>query len=392
VEGELKQAMKRPRIMVLTLSFGLGHVRAAKTIARELLRQSPNSEVCVVDALAAPRFLFRAGYVWLYWAMVRYAPTLWDRLFSRRLKHRHRRTAPEWVFRFGCPYVFKAIRDFHSDTIVATEVAACEIAVIARRRGLSNARIINVITDYEAEPVWVQLEVNTYAVGDNYVADQLAAWGAPLDKIYLCGIPTAPSFHVSHDKHSTRAKYELNDIAPVVLIMGGGMGPTHMDEVAAALLESAQPIQIVAIAGHDERARRRLGRLQSPPSTSLRVLGWTNDVPALMQVASVLITKPGGLTISEAAISALPLVLFDAIPGPERRNAQRIAATGAGVLTNSTREAALFALRLLHDEKARQRMSARSKRLARPEAATTIARLALNDTMPIPGLARSMTA
>lgn len=392
MEGELKQAMKRPRIMVLTLSFGLGHVRAARTIARELLRRAPNSEVCVVDALAAPRFLFRAGYVWPYWAMLRYTPVLWDWLFSRRLKREYRHTAPEWAFEYGCPYVFEAIRDFHSDTIVATEVAACEIAVIAKRRGLSNARIVNVITDYEAEPVWVQREVSTYAVGDQYVADQLATWGAPLDQIYVCGIPTAPSFLVPHDKQSIRAKYELNDIAPVVLIMGGGMGPTHMDEVVAALLESAQPIQIVAITGHDKRARRRLGRLQSRPSTSLRVLGWTNDVPALMQVASVLITKPGGLTISEAATSALPLVMFDAIPGPERRNARRAAATGAGVLTNSAREAAVFALRLLRDESARQRMSASAKTLAHPEAATTIARLTLNETMPMPGLARSMTA
>lgn len=392
MEGELKLAMKQPRIMVLTLSFGLGHVRAAKTIACELLRQAPNAEVCLIDVLAAPRFLFRAGYVWPYWAMVRYAPSLWDRFFRRRLERKSRHTAPEWAFQFGCPYVFKAIQDFDSDTIVATEVAACEIAAIAKRRGLSNARIVNVITDYEAEPVWVQPEVDIYAVGDKFVAGQLAAWGAPLDKIYVCGIPTAPSFLVPQDRHSTLAKYELNDTAPIVLIMGGGMGPTHMDQVAAAILESAQPIQIVAIAGHDKHAHRRLNGLESLRSASLLVLGWTDDVAALMQLAFVLVTKPGGLTISEAVTSALPLVMFDAIPGPERRNAKRIAASGAGVLTNSAREAALFALRLLHDERARQRMSASAKKLARPEATATIARLALNETMPVPGLARSMTA
>ncbi|HZI49582.1 MAG TPA: hypothetical protein VFD75_17425, partial [Pyrinomonadaceae bacterium] len=186
--------MKRPHIMVLTLSFGSGHVRAAKTIADELLRQEPMAQVCVVDALATCRFLFYAGYVWTYLAMLRHAPAVWGWLFSRRLEREHRRTAPEWAFQFGCPDVFKAMLDFEPDTIVATEVAACEIAAIAKRSRSTRARIVNVITDYEAEPVWVQPEVDTYAVADTHVADQLTTWGAPVDTIQVCGIPTAPSF------------------------------------------------------------------------------------------------------------------------------------------------------------------------------------------------------
>ena len=391
MEGELKLVTKRSRVMVLTLSFGSGHVRAAKTIAYELLRQMPDAAIGVMDALAQARSLFHAGYVWPYWALVRYAPGGWDQLFSRRLKHIHRRTAPQWAFQFGCPHAFKAIVEFEPDSIVATEVAACEIAVIAKRKGLTRARIVDVITDYEAEPVWAQPEVDTYAVGDRYVANQLVSWGAPRDKIHISGIPTAPAFFMSQDKQMMRTRYELNDTAPIVLLMGGGMGPTHMDEVAAALLESEQPIQIVALTGNDKRARYRLGRLQSSPSASLRVLGWTDDVPALMQLASAVITKPGGLTISEAAASALPLVLFDAIPGPERRNAQRVAEAGAGIWTNGPHQAAGAAMQLLRNEETRQRMSARVKTFACPEAAAKIAQLALGETAPMP-IARSMTA
>src|SRR5215510_3433495 len=191
--------MKRPRIMVLTMSFGSAQVQAAKKIASELLCEAPKAEVRVVDALASSRFLFYAGYVWTYWAMLRHAPGLWYRLFNRRLEREHRRTAPKWAFQFGCPDVFKAILGFEPDTIVATEVAACEIAAIAKRRGLTRARIVNVITDYEAEPAWVQPEVDNYAVGDPYVADHLRAWGAPIDRIHVCGIPRASSFLVPQD-------------------------------------------------------------------------------------------------------------------------------------------------------------------------------------------------
>ena len=392
MEGELNLTMNPPRILVLTLSFGSGHVRAAKTVAGELRRQAPNAEVRIVDALAECRRLFRAGYVWPYWLMVRHAPPLWDQFFSRRLKRKHRRTAPEWAFKFGCQQVFNAIADFKPDIIVATEVAACEMAAIAKREGLTNARLVSVITDYKAEPVWVQPEANVYAVADRQVSDQLTAWGAAPERIAVCGIPTDDRFWRRQDVQSTRAKYQLGNVAPIVLIMGGGMGPTHMDEVAAFLLESGQRMQIVAVTGHDKRARRRLNRLRPLPWVTLRVVGWTDDVAALMQLAWVLVTKPGGLTSAEASISALPLVIFDAIPGPERRNAERIAEAGAGVLTNSTRQAALAALSLLHDETARQRMSVRAKGLAHPDAAATIARLTLNEDAPMQSIAKSRTA
>jgi len=85
MEARLNQMRKAKRILVLTLSFGSGHVQAAQTVAGELKRQAPGAEVLVVDALARCRFLFHATYVWPYWALVRYAPSLWDRFFRRRV-------------------------------------------------------------------------------------------------------------------------------------------------------------------------------------------------------------------------------------------------------------------------------------------------------------------
>jgi processive 1,2-diacylglycerol beta-glucosyltransferase len=380
------------KVLVLTLSFGSGHVQAARTIAREIKRQAPDAEVLVLDALADCRFLFRASYVWPYWAMVRYAPSLWDRFFTRRTEKMKRNTAPAWAFRFGCPRVFREIDDFKPDSIVATEVAACELAAMAKQDGLTQARIIGVITDYEAEPAWVKREVDAYTVADDHVRDQLCAWGATAASIVVCGIPADDRFCDRHDEMETRRRHGITDDAPIVLLMGGGRGPTHMNEVAARLCESGQPMHIVAATGHDTPMRRRLKRLRAWPPVSLHVFGWTNDISALMQAAAVLVTKPGGLTTAEAALSGLPIVIFDAIPGPEQRNAARLTETGSGVLTSGARETAVTVLALLRDESARRRMSVRAKRLARPEAAATIARLALNEAVPAEVPARRKTA
>jgi processive 1,2-diacylglycerol beta-glucosyltransferase len=378
------------KVLVLTLSFGSGHVSAARAVAQELTQQSPDADVRIVDALAESLKLFRACYVWPYWAMLRYAPSLWDRLFRARVARRAQHTAPAWSLRWGCAKVFKAIAEFKPDVIIATEVAACELAAMARREALTNARILNVITDYEAEPIWVQPEVESYAVADETVRAQLRSWGVPPEEVVVCGIPTNTSFGFRHDSASTRLRYGLDHCAPIVLLMGGGMGPTRMDQIAARLYESAEPVQVVAVTGHNTRMRRKLERLGVSPS--LRVLGWVDDVAALMQAAAVLVTKPGGLTTAEAALSELPMVMFDAIPGPEQRNAERVAAAGGGRIADGPAEAVAATLSLLRDEHQRKRMSASAKRFSRPQAASEIARLVLQGRSSVSRAVRRTTA
>lgn len=391
---------KRPRILVLTLSFGSGHIRAAHTIAHEVERQTPNINVRVVDALEGAHALFRLSYVAPYWAMIRFAPKLWERFFAARLKNRSEATAPEWAFRFGCAHVFRLIADFQPDVIIACEVAAGEMAAIAKRNGLTRARLVSVITDHESEPVWVKPEVETYAVPDEKVKSELCAWGAQAERIIICGIPIDEQFTTKPDAASineTRLRLGIRDDAPLVLLMGGGMGPTRMDAVAAKLLRSAMPMHIIAVAGHDRRAYRRLIKLkqgvrvkrltrqitndaQTRAAASLRVFGWTEQIAELMHAAQVLATKPGGVTTAEAASCGLPIVLFDAIPGPELCNAQRFVEACAGLATHGTNETANAVFTLLSDEELRRRMAHSSMQLATPEAAKKIARLAIERT------------
>jgi len=380
------------KALVLTLSFGSGHVRAAQAVALELGRQAPASDVLVLDALDECHPLFRACYEWPYWLMLRYAPVLWDRFSSARIKQKHEGTAPAWAFRFGCPKVFATIKSFNPDVIVAVEVAACEMAVIARRLGITRAPLINVITDYEAEPIWVKAEVDAFTVADENVRAELMGWGTPADHIAICGIPVDPAFDTMHDPKATRRRHEINDDVPLVLLMGGGMGPTRMDEVARRLAESKLPMHILAIAGQDKGARRKLESLNVKAPVALRVLGWTDEVAALMQAASVLVTKPGGLTIAEAVLCSLPAVLFDPIPGAELVNAKRMVDAGAAVITDGASETARSVVSLLRDEPSRHAMSLRATGMARPAARREIARLALDLAAPARQTTRRMTA
>ena len=300
------------KVLVLTLSFGSGHVRAAEAVADELGRQAPDSKVMVVDALAECRWLFRTVYVWPYWLMLRYAPGLWDRFSTARVNQKHEGTAPVWAFRAGCPKVFSIIESFDPDLIVAAEVAACEMA----------ERVV-------------------------------------------VGLPIS---------------------------MGGGMGPTRMDQVVEQLGESNTPMHILAIAGRDKRVLRKLERAKVKTPVSLQVLAWTDEVAGLMQTATLLVTKPGGLTISEAALCSLPVVFFDPIPGAEFVNARRMVDAGAAVIAQGPVETARVIVSLLQDNVSTEAMTLRSNKMARPTARRDIARLALSLLAPVKEEPRRMTA
>jgi processive 1,2-diacylglycerol beta-glucosyltransferase len=124
----------------------------------------------------------------------------------------------------------------------------------------------------------------------------------------------------------------------------------------------------------------------------LLVVGWTNEVAALMQAARVLVTKPGGLTIAEAALCSLPVVFFDPIPGAEFVNARRMVDAGAAVVTQGPTETVRAITSLLKDEKSTDAMALRSQTMARPNARREIASLAHALLEPVSEATRRRTA
>ena len=296
--------------------------------------------------------------------MIRFASPLWRRYFAARVARHDQNTAPVAAWRWGCRHTFERISDFDPDLVVACEVGASEIAVIARRSGLTKAEIVCVITDFESEPIWAKPEVAAYAVADPHVSKQLQDWGVQRQKIKICGIPVDASFGSGRTVGNVRKMFCLSE-APIVLLMGGGMGPSRMHAVAEKLLlRGGQHFQIVALPGEDRSEYRKLKKLQETCAERLRVLEWTEEVAALMSSAAVLVTKPGGLTLAEAAASGLPMVLYNPIPGPEERNARRFCDAGAAILADSPGDAANAAMHLLDDAGSMERMKRSSAELA----------------------------
>lgn len=322
------------RILILTMSFGSGHMMASRAIADSIQELDPKIEVKLVDCIEQSSFFFRALYVWPYWLMIRYAPSLWARLFRARQEQFHLHTAPPWLFRLGCARVFQEIRDWEPDLVVATEVGACEIASLARQANLTLAPVIAVATDHESEPVWLKEEVEQYFVPTREVSSQLERWGVTPRKIVISGIPVASKFHRQENSGDSKEALGIPSDRPMVLVMGGGMGPLKMDDIVLQLAAMPGPMTVVAVTGMNAKMKHRLEALRGEfsPEKSLRVYGWTDQVDVIMRAADVLVTKPGGLTLTEAACVGLPMICVNPIPGPEETHCRLIEREGLGVV------------------------------------------------------------
>ena len=363
------------RILILTLSVGSGHVSAAEVIRRALLDGGDNVDVQVVDALELARRWFSWVYVDPYWWMLRHAPWMWRHLFEWRQRQRHRSTAPAWVFRRGCEKVLRRIKSFAPHEVIVTEIGAAEIAALAKREGWFNAPILAVQTDYQTEPPWVQREIDMYCVGSEEARVQLISWGVSPHRILVCGIPIDPSFALPFEIPELARALGLDLKRPIVLVLGGGMGPVPLDAIVESLQLCGPPLQVIAVAGHDQRLQARLEKLRGKVALELRAFGWTDSIPELMAVADLLITKPGGVTSAEALAAGLPMLLTHPIPGPEERHLRYLEQEGVALSASRLEDVPTLTMQLLNHPERLEEMACHARELARPGAAHAVAQI-----------------
>lgn len=369
--------MARKRVLILTLSFGTGHVVASAAIAQATRQLDGAAEVRTIDCIQFSTWWFRAAYVWPYWMMIRFAPWLWIRLFRARQTGMHQQTAPAWLFRLGCRRVFQQIREWKPDVLVATEVGACEIASLAKRHQGLCTPLCAVATDHESEPVWVKEEVDQYFVPTPRVAEQLNRWGVDRQRISVSGIPVHSKFFRGAASGVIREKFGFPNDRPLVLIMGGGMGPLRMDQIVGELSTLPRALSIVAVAGLNTKMQKRLEQMkpQMPSDKSLAIYGWVENVDELMRAADVLVTKPGGITLTEASSVGVPMVCVNPIPGPEQVHCRLIEEEELGAVARGLDEVCAKVAAIL--DRGKPRASRPFPGWLRRDAAEQIARSAL---------------
>jgi len=373
------------KLLILSVSAGNGHVRAAQALAATAQSLAPPCTAVHIDAMAHVAVGFRKVYTDWYIQLVNRAPELWSYLHQRTdvtPHHAPSQRLRRGIERLSTGALVREIRREKPDAVICTHFLPAELLMRERNRGRIDYPVWLQITDYDLHNMWLVPGMTGYLAATEEVAFRLRARGVPAERIHVTGIPVMPAFSEPDSPSLARdacvAGLGLDPSRPVLLMVSGGAGVGDLPSMVERVLGMGGPdgkpndFQVVAVAGRNVEAHGRLEALAKRHPGRVAAIGFTNEMHRMMAASDLVVTKPGGLTVSECLALGKPMLLISPIPGQEEHNAGFLMEEGAAWLAYDAIGLDYKVARLMADPAKLSAMAARSRALGKPQAARSV--------------------
>ena len=372
------------RILILSCNTGEGHNSCGKALQEAFQARDIPCEMEDAFRFISAGFshLVTFGFVRIY----RYFPALFRYGYQYSERHPGVFKEDSGIYKLltaGAERLRRYIAENDYDAIICTHVfSALIVSEILRHHTLS-AHTYFVATDYTCSPSCGQSTLDAYFIPDVSLTEEFVRCGIPAEKIVSSGLPIRREFLQTLPPELARRKLGLDPHARHLMVMCGSMGCGPISEVVrqlAAILPENCHASIIC--GTNRRLRRKLERQHSQDSR-IHIYSYINGISEMMDSADLYLTKPGGISVSEASYKHLPMVFVDAVAGCEAYNMRFFMNRGVAV-TAATRELAATTAALLSDDAARTRMTERFPERPVPPAAERIVQYVIQaDAAPI---------
>ncbi len=358
------------RFLLLYVTPRSGHHRASQAIEHALLRQDPSAHVTCVDAFEYTSRFVRWAISRTYFSLIRHQPDVWEYLYDNPAVHHHVQQLRVLLHRYQAAKLRQLLETVRPDAIACTQAYPCGMVADFKKQYGLQAPIVGILTDYAPHLYWFHETVDMYIVPSESVKQRFLARGIDASRVRVMGIPIDQRFTEATNREETARRFGLDLAQPVILIMGGGSGFGPLRDVVQSLDILPHACQLVVLSGSNRallawlQQRRFRHRVLS--------LSYTDEVPALMDIATLLISKPGGLTTSEALAKRLPLIIVNPIPGQEAYNARYLLSHGAAVQAGAPEMVRQTVRDLLDSPERLAALRTRIAELAHPHAASEI--------------------
>lgn len=326
--------MTQKKLLLLSVSAGAGHARAAEAIRAQAQLHHADIEAVHLDVMNFVSSAFRTLYTDFYIKLVNKAPAVWGYLYSATNEAKPDSSTEKMrqaLERLSTRSLLKEIAQFKPDAIICTHFLPAEIlSRMIRKHGFSCPVWVQV-TDFDLHRMWVHDHMAGYFAASDEVAFRMQAQGIAAAAVSVTGIPIMPVFGAALDRKVCAAEFGLDPQRTTILLMGGGAGLGSLDTVAERLLALEDGFQLIVLAGKNAAALAALQALALRYPGRLLAQGFTDKVERLMACADLVITKPGGLTTSECLAMGLPMIVNAPIPGQEERNADYLLEQGVAM-------------------------------------------------------------
>ncbi len=362
------------RVLFLSASVGVGHTAAAQAVAGALLESEPETEIQTVDSYKYAARAFSRVVADGYIGMVKTVPQLYRYIYDRAERARDIPAFRRWVNQYTASNLRALVTERKPDVVVCTHAFPCGVMSEYKRQFDPGLPVVGIVTDFVVHPFWIYPNIDAYAVATPEMRATLVARGVARERIVISGIPVDPRFGAARlPVAELRMQLDLPVDRRIVLMMGGGLGIGPLELMIRSLGAVAAPIAGTIIVGRNKRLEKRVLALAERTQYPLRVVGFIDNVYDYMHASDVLISKPGGLTSSEALSAQLPMVLVQPLPGQEERNTRFLVSRGAAVRARGERQLARAVGELLEPGDRRGRLCERIDALRRPDAARMVA-------------------
>ncbi len=260
----------------------------------------------------------------------------------------------------------------HFDVVLVPHLFPAEALTSLRRKGKLSARCYAIATDYTCIPFWEETELDGYFIPHEDLCDEFHKKGIPYEKLHATGIPVSKRFLNPIDRDEIRRALAIPELGKMLLVMSGSMGFGSVASITEELIEHcSEKDRIFVLGGSNEPLKREL-RKKFGNDMRVKIMDFTDQVPAYMGACDVLFTKPGGLTSTEAAVRNVPMIHTPPIPGCETANAAFFSSRGLSLCAKTEKDAANCAQRLLTDANLGNAMKLAQKKVIHADAGDRI--------------------
>ena len=374
------------RILIFYSPFGSGHLSASKALAAAFRAHDTENVVVVEDIFERVGSTLRGTVSGLYARLSERAPLLYEAYYeSTDVDELSFATTSNLLTdALYTPFLqglLKFIERTDPDVIICTQQFPLAAVSFLKQQGRLHRPLYVVVTDFMVHASWIAPGVDGYFVAHPQTAYVLQRRGVPARRIYATGIPVKLELMTPKQKAEARAAHDLPLDRPVISIFGGGIEPKRVRLLVERLLEEAdRPALAVTVAGRNRELTEALHALHSGAHMKLRKEGMIDYVDDLVVASDIVISKSGGLIVSEVLARGTPMIIIDPIPGQEEWNADFVAGSGAGVQLRMPEMAPTTALGLLDEPDRLAQMAAQASRMGRPRAAFDIAEIILEQS------------
>jgi len=366
------------KVLILSASAGAGHIRAAQAIEEAFKVHFNNLEVTNVDVLEYSPSIFRKSYVCTYLSLAGKRPSLYGYLYNITNNPKVSRFLDIiriFLDKLNTKKLKSFVKKYKPDVVICTHYLPAELLSLYKAKGIFNNPVCVCVTDFDVHNYWSYNNLEHYYVASEEVKFHILQKGFPEDRIFVTGIPVFSHFNQKLNKEEIMRKLNLRPNILTLLMCSGGYGMGRMGRMVESVKRIAnieKEMQLLVITGKNSKLLENLKLIIPSKAVNYRLFGFVDNMNEFMEVSDFIITKAGGLTLSECLCKNLPMILMNPIPGQEEKNADYFLECGVALQSLSP-ESLEFKTRYLieHPEKLED-MKKKTQLMAKPNAAMEI--------------------